>query len=125
MSLRERSEISPLIKKAFKADPREVQHPGAPSTGLLQSSAAAKLYTDMCRDEIPAQLRDFILFCARRRSPQWPAIYDEMTRVAGARLFQGLGYKELKQMGLSFSLSNVDKTIQLVKRVLSANYDKP
>jgi hypothetical protein len=78
----------------------------------------------MYQDEIPAQLRDFILFCAQRRSPQWPAIYDEMTRVAGARLFQGLGYKELKQMGLSFSLSSIDKTIQLVKRVLSASYDK-
>jgi len=73
-------------------------------------------------DNISPQLRDFILFCAQRRSPEWPAIYDEMTRVAGRKLFQGLGYGELKKMGLSFSLSNVDKTIQLVKQVTSGNH---
>ena len=73
-------------------------------------------------DNICPQLRDFILFCAQRRSPEWPAIYDEMTRVAGRKLFQGLGYKELKQLGLSFSLSNVEKTIQLVKQVTSENH---
>ncbi|MBN2187261.1 MAG: hypothetical protein JW732_07430 [Dehalococcoidia bacterium] len=67
----------------------------------------------------PSQLRDFVLFCAQRRSPEWPIIYDEMTRVAGQRLFQGLGYRELGQLGLSFSLSNIDKTIQLVKQVTS------
>ncbi len=70
-------------------------------------------------DGIPPQLRDFVLFCAQRRSPEWPAIYDEMTRVAGRRLFEGLGYRELRQLGLSFSLSNADKTIQLVKQVTS------
>jgi len=70
-------------------------------------------------DNISPQLRDFILFCAERRTPEWPAIYDEMTRVAGGKLFQGLGYKDLKQMGLSFSLSGMDKTIQLVKQVTS------
>ena len=73
-------------------------------------------------DDVPPKLRDFVLFCARRRSPEWPAIYDEMTRVAGRKLFQGLGYTELKQLGLSFSLSNVDKTIQMVKRVTSQHY---
>jgi len=65
------------------------------------------------------QLRDFVLFCARRRGSQWPIIYDEMTKVAGQKLFQGMGYSELKQLGLSFSLSSVDKTIQLVKQVTS------
>jgi hypothetical protein len=70
-------------------------------------------------DQLPPELRDFILFCAQRRSPEWPAIYDEMTRVAGQRLFRGLSYKELKQMGLSFSLSNLDKTIRVVKQATS------
>ena len=73
-------------------------------------------------DNIPPKLRDFVLFCAQRRSPEWPAIYDEMTRVAGRKLFQGLGYTELKQLGLSFSLSNVDRTIRLVKVVTSQNH---
>jgi hypothetical protein len=68
-------------------------------------------------NDISPQLRDFILFCAQRRSPEWPAIYDEMTRVAGVKLFQGLGYKDLKQLGLSFSLSGMEKTIRLVKEV--------
>jgi len=74
----------------------------------------------MC--DIPPKLRDFILFCAHRRSPEWPAIYDEMTRVAGRKSFQGLGYKDLKQLGLSFSLSGMDKTIKLVKEVTSQNH---
>ncbi|MEE8637321.1 MAG: hypothetical protein V3T04_04255 [Dehalococcoidia bacterium] len=73
-------------------------------------------------DNIPPKLRDFVLFCAQRRSPEWPAIYDEMTRVAGRKLFQGLGYTELKQLGLSFSLSNVDRTIRLVKDVTSQDH---
>ena len=73
-------------------------------------------------DGINPTLRDFILFCAERGSPEWPAIYDEMTRVAGRKLFQGLGCKELKQLGLSFSLSGMDKTIQLVKEVTSQNH---
>jgi hypothetical protein len=67
-------------------------------------------------DSLSPQLRDFILFCAQRRGAEWPTIYDEMTRVAGQRAFQGLGYPELKQLGLSFSLSGLDKTIQLVKQ---------
>ncbi|RLC63306.1 MAG: hypothetical protein DRI01_05455 [Chloroflexi bacterium] len=73
-------------------------------------------------NDIHPTLRDFVLFCAERRSPEWPAIYDEMTKVAGRKLFQGLGYKELKQLGLSFSLSTADKTIQLVKQVTSQNH---
>jgi len=72
-------------------------------------------------DDVPPKLRDFVLFCAQRRSPKWPAIYDEMTRVAGKRLFQGLGYYELRQLGLSFSLSSADKTMQMVRQVTSQN----
>ena len=75
-------------------------------------------------DDLSPQLRDFILFCAQRRSPEWPAIYDEMTRVAGRKLFHGLGYPELRQLGLSFSLSGMDKTIQLVKQVTSQDYQQ-
>jgi len=70
-------------------------------------------------DDVPPKLRDFVLFCAQRRSPEWPAIYDEMTRVAGRRLFQGLGYEELRQLGLSFSLSSADRTMQMVRKVTS------
>ncbi len=70
-------------------------------------------------DDVPPKLRDFVLFCAQRRSPEWPAIYDEMTRVAGRKLFQGLGYEELRQLGLSFALSSADRTMQMVRKVTS------
>jgi hypothetical protein len=66
---------------------------------------------------IDPRLRDFILFCAERRGNKWPAIYDEMAFVAGQKLFKGMGYADLKQIGLSLSLDNVDKTIRLVREV--------
>ena len=70
-------------------------------------------------DKPGPELRDFIRFCAERRGAEWPAIYDEMTRVAGERLFRGMSYRELRQLGLSFSLSGIDKTIELVQKVIS------
>ena len=50
----------------------------------------------------------FILFCVHRRGKGWPALYDEMCRVAGQRLFNGVGYAELRERGLSFALTNLD-----------------
>ena len=67
------------------------------------------------------ELRDFILFCARQRGADWPIIYDEMARVAGQRLFKGLGRAELEQLGLSLALDSVDRTLELVKHVISEN----
>ena len=65
-------------------------------------------------------IRDFILFCRHRKPKrEWPALYDEMCWVAGHRLFRGLGYSELRQMGLSFALTNIDDTIRLVDTVTS------
>ena len=65
------------------------------------------------------QLREFILFCFRRCGKDWPAIYDEMAIVAGQRLFNGLGHDELKQLGLSLRVNNLDETSQLVKQVVA------
>jgi hypothetical protein len=65
------------------------------------------------------ELRDFILFCVQRRGADWPLIYDEMALVAGQRLFNGLGRAELEQLGLSFSLGNVERTLELVRRAMS------
>ena len=67
-------------------------------------------------NSLDPQLRDFILFCVERRGKDWPALYDEMARVAGQRLFRGLGYMELKKLGLSLRLNGLDETIQLVKQ---------
>jgi len=68
------------------------------------------------------ELQDFILFCVERRGESWPDIYDEMARVAGQRLFKGLGHTELKQLGLSLSINRLDETIQLVKQAISKDY---
>jgi len=58
--------------------------------------------------------RDFILFCVHRHGKEWPALYDEMCWVVGRRLFRGLGYTELRKLGLSLSLNNIEDTIRMV-----------
>jgi len=63
--------------------------------------------------------RDFILFCVHRQAKEWPALYDEMCWVAGHRLFRGLGYAELRKVGLSLSLTNIEDTIRLVDAVIA------
>ena len=64
--------------------------------------------------------RDFILFCVNRCGRQWPALYDEMCRVAGCRLFQGVGHKELNQAGLSLGLNDIEDTIKMIDAVISS-----
>lgn len=58
--------------------------------------------------------RDFILFCIRRCSEQWPALYDEMCWVAGHHLFQNMGYTELNNIGLSLGLDNLGNVAGMV-----------
>jgi len=65
-------------------------------------------------------VRDFILFCVQRQGKEWPAIYDEMCWVAGRRLFRGLSYTDLRKLGLSFSLNNIDDTIRMVGTVAAS-----
>ena len=61
--------------------------------------------------------REFIAFCIQRNGKEWPALYDEMCWVAGRRLFRGLGYTELRRLGLSLSLTTIDDTIRMVDAV--------
>ena len=63
----------------------------------------------------------FVLFCVNRRGNEWPALYDEMCRVAGRHLYKGLGYKELRDVGLSFSLENMDETISIVETATASS----
>ena len=65
-------------------------------------------------------LAGFILFCADRRGRKWPALYDEMCWVAGRRMYQGLGYVELKEKGLSLGLGSIDRTISMVDSILAS-----
>jgi len=61
--------------------------------------------------------REFIIFCIQRNGKEWPALYDEMCWVAGRRLFRGLGYAELRGLGLSLSLTGIEDTIRMVDAV--------
>ena len=59
----------------------------------------------MAEERIAALAIEFIVFCFNRRSVEWPKLYDEMCYVAGNRLYKGLGYEELREAGLDFTLS--------------------
>jgi hypothetical protein len=60
---------------------------------------------------------DFIAFCFERRGAGWPVLYDEMCYVAGKRLYRGLGYDELQEAGLDFTLAGLARTSRLVNEV--------
>ena len=69
-------------------------------------------------DERVAQVAiDFITFCFERRGVGWPSLYDEMCYVAGNHLYRGLGYEELREAGLDFTLDGLGKTSRLVNEV--------
>ncbi len=70
-------------------------------------------------DTIDPIAHDFILFCICRQGKEWPALYDEMCWVAGQRLYRGMGYDELRSLGLSLSLTNIEDTIKMVDTVAS------
>jgi len=57
---------------------------------------------------------EFIHYCIQRHGKEWPALYDEMCWVAGHRLFRGLGYTELRDLGIFLSLSQIEDTIRMV-----------
>lgn len=65
--------------------------------------------------ELNPQITGFILFCANRRGNEWPALYDEMCRVAGRGLYQNLRHRDLKKLGLSFSLNHIEETLKMVE----------
>jgi len=43
-----------------------------------------------------------------------------MCWVAGRRMYQGLGYVELKEKGLSLGLGSIDRTISMVDSTLAS-----
>jgi len=60
---------------------------------------------------------DFIAFCFERKGADWPVLYDEMCFVAGKRLYRGLGYEELREAGLDFTLAGLARTSRLTNEV--------
>jgi hypothetical protein len=63
---------------------------------------------------------EFVSFCLERRGCTWPELYDEMCRVASYRLFKGMGYRELKDNGVSLGLSNMDSLAAIAKALSSS-----
>jgi hypothetical protein len=71
----------------------------------------------VAEERIAALAIEFIEFCFERLSVGWPQIYDEMCYVAGNRLYKGLGYDELKDAGLDFTLSGLARTSRVTSEV--------
>ena len=71
----------------------------------------------VAEERIAALAVEFIAFCFQRRSVGWPQIYDEMCYVAGNRLYKGLGYDELREAGLDFTLSGLARTSRVTSEV--------
>jgi len=46
-----------------------------------------------------------------------------MCRVAARHLYQNLGYKDLRELGLSLSLNDMEATISIVDTVIWENRD--
>jgi hypothetical protein len=69
------------------------------------------------------KLAEFIRFCIKRRGPEWPYIYHEMARVSGERLFRGMDYNELRNLGLSLAVSNLDTLKSQVEMVIDSYRD--
>lgn len=72
--------------------------------------------------EVHPQVAGFILYCTRD-GKKWPALYDEMCRVAGQGLYQGLHHKELRRLGLSFGLNHIEETIEIIEAVTDSRFD--
>jgi hypothetical protein len=60
---------------------------------------------------------DFISFCFARRSVEWPLLYDEMCYVASNKLYRGLGYHELRDLGLDLTLGGLVRTSRIANEV--------
>lgn len=83
---------------------------------MIRRSSAGEV--EGLSDERIAQVAiDFITFCFERRGAGWPSLYDEMCYVAGNRLYRGLGYDELSEAGLDFTLGGLGRTSRLVNEV--------
>jgi hypothetical protein len=68
-------------------------------------------------DRVAQVAIDFISFCLSRREVEWPYLYDEMCYVASNKLYRGLGYEELREVGLDLALSGLVKTSRIANEV--------
>lgn len=74
--------------------------------------------------EVNPAVKGFILYCIGRGGKKWPSLYDEMCRVAAQRHYQGMGYSQLKKLGLALGLANVEETYQIVDAILKSGAEE-
>ena len=72
--------------------------------------------------EVDPQVAGFILYCVGP-GKEWPALYDEMCRVAGRGLYQGLRHKELRARGLYLGLNRLEETVRMIEAVTDSRID--
>ena len=69
-----------------------------------------------------AEAEAFIRFCYRRRSVQWPELYDEMCAVAARGDYRGMEYEELSRLGIGFALASLPRLAELAARVIAQEH---
>jgi hypothetical protein len=89
----------------------------APLT-MMREADKAKGKEGVPEDRIAQVAIDFISFCLARRAVDWPFLYDEMCYVASNKLYRGLGYEELREVGLDLALSGLVRTSRIANEVV-------
>jgi hypothetical protein len=93
---------------------------------MMRGAVKAKGKEGVPEDRVAQVAIDFISFCLSRRAVDWQFIYDEMCYVASNKLYRGLGYEELREVGLDLALSGLVKTSRIVNEVRHARIgDRP
>jgi hypothetical protein len=85
---------------------------------MMREAVKAKGKEGVPEDRVAQVAVDFISFCLSRRAVDWPFLYDEMCFVASNKLYRGLGYEELREVGLDLALSGLVKTSRIANEVV-------
>jgi hypothetical protein len=85
---------------------------------MMREAVKAKGKEGVPEDRVAQIAIDFISFCLSRRPVDWPFLYDEMCYVASNKLYRGLGYEELREVGLDLALSGLVKTSRIANEVI-------
>jgi hypothetical protein len=85
---------------------------------MMRGAVKAEGKEGVPEDRVAEVAIDFITFCLSRRAVDWPFLYDEMCYVASNRLYRGLGYEELREVGLDLALSGLVKTSRIANEVV-------
>ena len=85
-----------------------------PHTEAIASEPASLPAAAVSQDVI-----DFIRYCYQRRRIGWPELYDEMCGVAARGEFRGMDYDCLANLGVRFSLGDMQRLAALAHQVVT------